>query len=150
MAQYVMNSRPSHTTKVPPYEILIGEIPKGQFLLQRRGTPMNEWQAQLWEIWDRAQQAILHSQMLMTKDASYVGYQKGNKVWLDTRNLKTTHPTHKLWAKRYGPFKVINAISHMVYQLQLLKSWKIHNVFHASYLFPYKETKEHGPNFVMP
>jgi hypothetical protein len=88
--------------------------------------------------------------MLMTKDVSYVGYQKGNKVWLDTRNLKTTHLTHKLQAKRYGPFKVINAISHVAYQLQLPKSWKIHNVFHALYLSPYKETKEHGPNFVEP
>jgi hypothetical protein len=53
--------------------------------------------------------------MLMTKDASYVGYQKGDKVWLDARNLKTTHPMHKLQAKRYGPFKVINTISHMAY-----------------------------------
>jgi hypothetical protein len=42
MAQYVMNSRPSHTTKVPPYEVLIGQIPKGQFLLQRKGTPVNK------------------------------------------------------------------------------------------------------------
>jgi hypothetical protein len=47
MAQYVMNSRPSHITKVPPYEILIREIPKGQFLLIRKRTPMNEQQAQL-------------------------------------------------------------------------------------------------------
>jgi hypothetical protein len=38
----------------------------------------------------------------------------------------------------------------VAYQLQLPKSWKIHNVFHTSYLFPYKETKEHGPNFVEP
>jgi hypothetical protein len=42
MAQYIMNSRPSHTTKVPSYKVLIGEIPKGQFLLTRKGTPMNE------------------------------------------------------------------------------------------------------------
>jgi len=28
--------------------------------------------------------------------------------------------------------------------------WKIHNVFHASLLLPYKETKEHGRNFEEP
>ena len=29
-------------------------------------------------------------------------------------------------------------------------TWKIHNVFHASLLFPYKETEMHGPNFLKP
>jgi hypothetical protein len=95
MAQYIMNSQPSHTIKIPLYKVLIGEILKGQFLPQRNETPTNKQQVQLQKIWDRAQQAILHSQMLMTKDMSYVGDQKGNKVWLDARNLKTTHPTHK-------------------------------------------------------
>ena len=38
----------------------------------------------------------------------------------------------------------------MVYQLQLPPSWKIHNVFHASYLSQYRETKEHGPNYLKP
>jgi hypothetical protein len=44
----------------------------------------------------------------------------------------------------------MKAISHVVYQLQLPTIWKIHNVFHASYLSPYKETVEHGPNFLEP
>jgi hypothetical protein len=44
-------------------------------------------------------------------------HHKGDQVWLDAKNLKTTHPTHKLWAKRYGPFKVINVLSHVAYQL---------------------------------
>jgi hypothetical protein len=26
--------------------------------------------------------------------------------------------------------------------------WRIHDVFHTSYLSPYKETVEHGPNFL--
>jgi hypothetical protein len=38
----------------------------------------------------------------------------------------------------------------VAYQLQLPKTWKIHNVFHTSYLSPYKETVEHGPNFLEP
>src|SRR5712675_3250206 len=37
-----------------------------------------------------------------------------------------------------------------MYQLMLPKGWKIHNVFHASLLLPYKETKEHGRNFEEP
>jgi hypothetical protein len=34
--------------------------------------------------------------------------------------------------------------------LKLLPSWKIHNVFHVSLLTPYKETSQHGPNFLEP
>ncbi len=38
----------------------------------------------------------------------------------------------------------------MAYQLKLPGTWKIHNVFHASYLSPYRETPEHGPNYLEP
>jgi hypothetical protein len=88
--------------------------------------------------------------MMMVKDTTFVTHHEGDQVWLDAKNLKTTHPTHKLQAKQYGPFKVTKAISHMAYQLQLPKTWKIHNVSHASYLSSYKETVEHGPNFLEP
>ncbi len=87
---------------------------------------------------------------MMIKDTSFQSYQTGKKVWLEAKNLKTTHSMHKLRAKRYGPFKITNPLSHVAYQLQLPVSWKIHNVFHMSYLSPYKETIEHGPNFLEP
>jgi hypothetical protein len=93
---------------------------------------------------------MLHSQMMMIKDTNFITHHEGDQVWLDAKNLKMTHPTHKLRAKRYEPFKVTKAISHVAYQLQLPMTWKIHNVFHASYLSPYKETVEHGPNFLEP
>jgi hypothetical protein len=54
MAQYVINSQPLYITKIPPYEVLIREIPKGQFLLQWNVTPMNKQQVQLQKIQNRA------------------------------------------------------------------------------------------------
>ena len=33
-------------------------------------------------------------------------YQVGDKVWLEGRNLTTTHPTAKLAPRRYGPFPI--------------------------------------------
>ena len=77
-------------------------------------------------------------------------YQINDKVWLEGTNLSTTHPTAKLLPKRYGPFKIINVISKVVYRLELPTQWKIHNVFHASLLSPYHETTIHGPNYHEP
>jgi hypothetical protein len=53
----------------------------------------------------------------------------------------------KLWAKRFGPFKVTEVLSAVTYRLDLPATWKIHNAFHAAVLHPYKETELHGPNF---
>ena len=60
------------------------------------------------------------------------------------------HPIHKLRAKCFGPFKVIEVLSLVTYRLALPPSWKIHNAFHTTVLHPYKETKFHGPNFTEP
>ena len=41
-------------------------------------------------------------------------------------------------------------VSNVAYKLCLLPTWKIHDIFHASLLTPYKETDQHGPNFIEP
>ena len=38
----------------------------------------------------------------------------------------------------------------MAYKLELLPTWTIHDVFHASLLTPYYETSQHGTNFTRP
>ncbi len=72
------------------------------------------------------------------------------QVWLDTPHLKLPHQKAKLTPKRLGPFKIIQEISPVAYQLELPTSWRIHDVFHASLLTPYYETPAHGPNFTQP
>ena len=52
--------------------------------------------------------------------------------------------------KRTGPFKVEEVISQMAFHLCIPSRWKIHPIFHASLLTTYKETSEHGPNFLQP
>ena len=60
------------------------------------------------------------------------------------------HPTIKLRAKHFGPFKVTRLVERTSYELALPPQWKIHNVFHASLLLLYVETEEHGRNFEEP
>jgi hypothetical protein len=77
-------------------------------------------------------------------------YKLGEQVWLEATHLKICHQKTKLKPKRYGPFKIIKEISSVAYQLRLPVAWRIHNVFHASLLSPYRKTTAHGPNFFQP
>jgi len=77
-------------------------------------------------------------------------FKEGDQVWLEATNLKLPYHTPKLAPRQQGPFCVSKVISPVAYQLALLLSWGIHNVFHVSLLLPYKETAAHGPNFTRP
>ena len=70
------------------------------------------------------------------------------KVWLEGRNLKILYATKKLAPKQEGPFTIKEVLTPLSYRLDLLKQWKIHPVFHAALLTPYRETEMHGPNFL--
>jgi len=76
-------------------------------------------------------------------------FEKGEKVWLDTRNLKTAYPK-KFTPKREGPFKIKDALGPLTYRLDIPKRWKIHNIFHATLLSPFRQTDVHRPSFTNP
>src|ERR1700682_620155 len=86
----------------------------------------------------------------ITKERRHTPYKADEQVWLEGTNLKLPYDNRKLSPKRYGPFRVAAKILETSYQLDLPQSWKIHPVFHATLLTPYKETEVHGPNFIEP
>ena len=77
-------------------------------------------------------------------------FVKGDKLWLEARNLKCLIINLKFTPKREGPFTITKVLSLIVYQLRLPKTWKIHPVFHASLLSPYCENEVHSRNFPAP
>ena len=99
--------------------------------------------------WLEAQSAHeLARQRIMARiQGSIPPFKQGDQVWLDSRNLKVLYASKKLAARRQGPFKTTKTLGLLTYRLQLSKSWKIHNVFHATLLSPFTETEVHGPNF---
>jgi Chromo (CHRromatin Organisation MOdifier) domain len=97
-----------------------------------------------------AQEALQKAQDHMTKEMKYRPFKEGDKVWLEGTHLKLPYETMKLAPRQYGPFNVVTKISDIAYHLKILEKWKIHNVFHASLLTPYKEMEKHGPNFLEP
>jgi hypothetical protein len=90
---------------------------------------------------------LARSRMANRKRLTFTPFTKGQKVWLDSRNLKTIY--HKKMApKREGPFLITEVLSPITYQLELPLSWKIHDVFHVTLLRPYKETEIYGENYL--
>ena len=77
-------------------------------------------------------------------------WQVGDKVWLETTNLRLHYPCRKLSPKHLGPFEITQALSLLMYRLKLPSTWKIHDVFHAGLLSPFKQMNVHGPSFSAP
>ena len=80
----------------------------------------------------------------------FTPFKLKDKVWLDGQNLKMGYPSWKLQPKRKGPFEITEVMGHVTYHLKLLDQWRIHPIFHASLLSPYRETDAHGPNYLQP
>ena len=150
LAQYTLNSWPNATTKKAPFELILGHIPKVHQSIRPFKSPSAEIRLQqLKQACEEAKEALQKAADLVLP-THFEPYQKGDKVWLEGRNLTTTHPSSKLAPRRYGPFPITRVVSRTSYQLGLPPQWKIHNVFHATLLTPYKETTLNGQSYQEP
>jgi RNase H-like domain found in reverse transcriptase/Integrase zinc binding domain/Chromo (CHRromatin Organisation MOdifier) domain len=161
LAQFVHNAWPSDVTKTTPFDLLIGYTPcfwqtKTTLTLPELAKH-KEWltvmREQVQVVIKRAQDMVLKRNKQLWGRKVYKPYEEGDLVWLDGKNLRTSHPMTKLAPKRFGPFKVMKVINPMSFQLGIPAQWrqkKIHPMFHASLLSPHKEMEEHGENFPEP
>ena len=124
-----------------------GETPKTlPITFEKTNYPsIKEWMHSL--IHDR-EKALAAHELAMRKIADrrkniFTPFKKGEKVWLDTRNIKTTN-NPKIGPRREGPFEISDVLGPLTYQLNLPASWRIHNVFHAVLLCLYIENNIHG------
>ena len=151
IVQYQINSHVSGTTKFAPYELWMGYVPHAHQPERPSTMPrIQERKEWLREARSQAQEAMTRAQQLWIKPSKHRPYVKGEQVWLEGKNLHTSHPTNKLRPKRFGPFNVMEVLGPTTYRLDLPQNWKIHNAFHASLLTPYVETTEHGRNYAEP
>jgi hypothetical protein len=153
MAQYTKNSWPSATMKKTPFDLLIGYTPSVHQPTRNMNILTLEQQlSSITEARKAAQEVQRKAQETWVKDRPcFKPFALGDQVWLEGTNLRlSANLTSKLSPRQYGPFTVATIISPIAYQLELPLQWKIHNVFHASLLMPYKETEQHGKNFIEP
>jgi hypothetical protein len=73
-------------------------------------------------------------------------FEVGDKVWLESKNRSMDAPSKKLSAKRLGLYEILDQISPTVYKLDILLTWRVHNIFHASLISKTKEDTILGQN----
>jgi len=150
LATAVHNNQKNSTTRLLPNQIILGYDLK---LNPAISTPsVNETTEERIRLMEErhAQATAALSQVAEKSGTPSAQYNTGDQVWLEGENLCLPYQTTKLAPKRYGPFKIIKEISPVAYQLALPLMWKIHNMFHASLLSPYRETTAYSPNFSRP
>jgi len=150
LASAVHNNRRNATTDLSPNQILLGYEPG---LIPTKTSVSSNKTAQKWVelLLEKRTQAI--DAINKTAKAGQTippQFHLGDQVWLEATHLKLWHQKTKLALKWYGPFQIIEEISPVAYQIELLVTWNIHNVFHASLLSAYQEMTAHGPNFSQP
>ena len=154
MAEFVHNIRPHSTTGKSPFQLIMGYQPQAlPDISNKTDLPAVEKRLdELVKARDKAQAAheLAHQLMKNRIKGKMTTFEIGDKVWLEARNLRRNMVDPKFAPKCKGPFKVKKVLSTLSYQLELLKSWKIHPTFHISLLSPYKETETHGPNYIQP
>jgi len=72
---------------------------------------------------------LTRQQMAEQSTQEFTPFEKGQKVWLDRRNLKIGYESRKLAPKREGPFEITEVMGPVIYCLKLPNQWRIHPVF---------------------
>ena len=145
-AEFVYNNRPHADRSQTPFQLMYGENPKAiPETFSYHEKPTSEQQLRQLDQW-RKDALIAHEyarQKMKEKiKSTYKPLAKGQKVWLEGRNLALGY-NKKITTKREGPFEILEVYPPVNYKLKLPEKWRMYNMFHASLLTPYCENKVH-------
>jgi transposase InsO family protein len=151
--EFTHNNRRHADRQKTPFELMFGDSPIA-IPLSFENTKFPTIEEKMKTLIKNREEALAahelaRARMIDRRKSTFTPFKQGDKVWLDTRNLKTNHHK-KIGPRREGPFVITKVIGPVTYQLNLPKTWKIHNVFHATLLRQYKETEVYGANFPKP
>ena len=151
--EFTHNNRRHADRQKTPFELMFGDTPVA-IPLSFENTKFPNIEGKMKTLIKNREEALAahelaRARMIDRRKSTFTPFKQGDRVWLDTRNLKTNYHK-KIGPKREGPFEITKVIGPVTYQLALPRSWKIHNVFHAILLRQYRETEVYGANYLRP
>ena len=146
LAEYAYNNSVSQGTKLSPFFVNDEYHPRTNWATAKEAVnPASEsYVYYVKSVHDLALKGLeeVRKQMAKYKKGKEApAYQIGDLVMLSGQNISIQRPSQKYSAKAHRPFKVVKVLSRSAVRLELPKRWKIHDVFHASLLEPYRLAK---------
>ena len=141
MAEFAYNNAKNASTGHTPFELNCGCHPwmsyKKDVNPRSQSKSADELLTKLRDLMIVCRENLYHAQKFQKrandKGVKPRSYVPSKKVWLNSKYIKTKH-NRKLETKFFGLFQVLHLIGKQAYKLDLLKIWKIHNVFYVSLL----------------
>jgi hypothetical protein len=145
LAEFTANNGMSESTKCTPFCAVQGVDPRMSFAREptqeqdQRRCKADQVEATMQQVHEHLRVEMRRSQAIQEEGSNQRRIPAPNilvasNVWLDARNVRTTHPTRKLDWKCLGPFRVKRQVSPYAYELELPASIRIHWVQPVSLL----------------
>ena len=129
LAEYAYNTAVSESTKVSAFCANYGFEPRTNWPKASEDVawdnPVSQIKVSQWQaIWEALQANLGKARLRMAKwydkhIQKAPEYKHGDEVILDRRNVQTKCPMNKLDNKKFGPFKVLEAVGKRAYRLKL-------------------------------
>ena len=142
LAQIAYNSAKNATTGFTPYFANYGKEPEVQrqayettvkgHEAEISATNLRKLHDNLWKDIEFLHSRMKHYYDVRRQEAPQ--FEKGEKVFLLRRNIKTKRPSEKLDHRKLGPFKISKKKGPLNYELELPKTMRIYPTFHVSLL----------------
>ena len=144
IAQFSINSKKHASTKVAPFKTTQSYVPHMGIepLPVNKAPTTKDFTSEMEGMLESVRKNLEKAKERMKLNANKhhlaaPDYTIGQQVWLATKNLQLTCPSHKLTERWLGPYTIIGLAGPNAIKFKLLRSLQIHPIVNISWIKPY-------------
>jgi RNase H-like domain found in reverse transcriptase/Reverse transcriptase (RNA-dependent DNA polymerase)/Integrase zinc binding domain/Integrase core domain/Chromo (CHRromatin Organisation MOdifier) domain/Aspartyl protease len=155
LAEFTANNTKNESTNMTPFYATYGQDPRlgfeprteidenGPMIKRLQQIDANNFADRMNKLTELLRSELTYAQAVQEYHANKgrlpaYDFKEGDKVYLNTRNLRTQRPSKKLDWKFAGKYTIRRKVSPYAYELELPAEMKIHPTFHVNLLLPSK------------